>query len=146
MRPTLAVLALTPLLAIAAPAVPARAQAPAPAAPAAPDTFNLRTAGELARICAREAGAAGGALDLGFCYGYTQGAVDYHRAITPANANPLWCAPTPPPSFDTLRGRYVAWVNENPANASMRALDSVFMFLRTSFPCPTPPAAPARRR
>ncbi len=139
MRLPLAALALAPLLAAAA-VLPARAQAPATS------TFELRTAGELARICARETSEPGGGTDQGFCYGYTQGAVDYHRAITPANASPLYCAPTPPPSYDTLRGRYVAWVNADPAHASMRALDSVFMFLRASFPCPTPPAAPARRR
>ncbi len=137
MRLPLAALALAPLLAAAPPVL---AQAPAAT------TFELRTAAELARICASETSAPGGGIDQGFCYGYTQGAVDYHRAITPANARPLWCAPSPPPSFDTLRGRYIAWVNADPANASMRALDSVFAFLRASFPCPTPPAAPARRR
>lgn len=120
----------------AALALPAAAQAP---------LFEVRTAADLARLCSPAGQGTAAATDLGFCYGYGAGALDYHRAITPANARNLFCPPQPAPSFDEMRGRYVTWVNAAPANATMRAVDSVFMFLRSAYPCPTTPAAPARR-
>lgn len=108
---------------------------------------NLRNAGELARICAAEAKTiVSQYYEYGYCFGFATGALNYHRAITPPNAPALYCAPDPPPSFETLRGQYVGWVNSSPANQSMRAVDSIFAFLRATFPCPTPPPAPARRR
>ena len=107
---------------------------------------NIRDAGELARICAAEANTITAQYyEYGYCFGFASGALNYHRAITPPNAPPLYCAPDPPPSFEQLRGQYVLWVNSAPANQSMRAVDSIFAFLRAAFPCPTPPAQPRRR-
>lgn len=134
MRLALAALAAGVML-----AAPARAQGDAPV------VFNLRSAADLARVCSADPARPAGAGEVGFCHGYGAGAVDYHRAITPAGAPPLFCAPSPAPSFEAMRGRYVAWVNAEPARGSMRAIDSVFVFLRDSFPCPTPPAATRRR-
>jgi hypothetical protein len=128
--------------------LPAASQtAPPPqASQPARETGELRSAAELARICAAEANSpVGQYYEYGYCFGYTTGALHYNRAITPANAPPIFCAPSPTPSFETMRGKYVAWVNAAPENGSMRAIESVFAFLRTEYPCPTPPA-PARRR
>jgi hypothetical protein len=116
----------------------------APALAQAPASFEVRTAADLARLCSTTGSGAGPAMDLGFCYGYGAGALDYHRAITPGRAQPMFCAPSPAPSFDEVRGRYVTWVNAAPANGSMRAVDSVFAFMRATFPCPA--AAPTARR
>jgi hypothetical protein len=114
-----------------------------PALAQAPAQFEVRTAADLARVCGATGSGAAAAMDLGFCYGYGAGALDFHRAITPVAARPMFCAPNPAPSFDEMRGRYVTWVNAAPANASLRAVDSVFTFLRATFPCP---AAPTARR
>lgn len=128
--------------------LPAAAQTP-PAAQSGGETVraaNLRDASELARICAAEANTITAQYyEYGYCFGFATGALNYHRAITPANAPPLYCAPNPPPSFEQLRGQYVTWVNRSPANGSMRAVDSIFAFLRDSFPCPTPPPTTRRR-
>jgi hypothetical protein len=132
-------LATTAALLGAALALPALAPAAAQPAP----MFEVRTAADLARLCAPAGTGAAAATDLGFCYGYGAGALDYHRAITPASARALFCTPQPAPSFDELRGRYVAWVNAAPANAAMRAVDSIFMFLGATYPCP--PATTTRR-
>jgi hypothetical protein len=142
MRTLIAAGLLSPALAAAALAQAAPPQATQPAQ----QIGELRTAGELARICAAEANSVTTQYyEYGYCFGYTKGAIHYNRAITPPNAPPLFCAPSPPPSFETMRGRFVAWVNAAPEHGAMRAVDSVFAFLRSEYPCPTPPA-PARRR
>lgn len=143
-----AVLGASSALALAPPLSAQTSPPPAPAQESA-RTADIRNAGELARICAAEANTATAQYyEYGYCFGFASGALGYHRAITPANAPPLFCAPDPPPSFETLRGQYVGWVNSAAANQSMRAVDSVFAFLRATYPCPTPPPAraPARRR
>jgi hypothetical protein len=118
---------------------------PAAAQDTAP-VFRLRTAAELARICAADANSTQTPYyDYGFCYGYSAGALDYHRAITPPNSAPLFCAPSPPPSFETMRGRYVSWVSQDPANGGLPVMESIFTFLRTTFPCPPEPPRGRRR-
>lgn len=144
MRALIAASLLGPLLAI-----PALAQAPAPPQTTQPaaQTAELRTAAELARICAADANTINTQYyEYGYCFGFTSGALQYHQATTAPNAPKLYCAPTPPPSFEVLRGRYVAWVNASAANGAMRPVESIFAFLRAEFPCPTPPPPRTRRR
>ncbi len=143
MRPLIAIGLVGPMLAF-----PALAQTPPPqATQPAEQVGELRTAAELARICAADANTVVSQYyEYGYCFGFASGALEYNRSVTPANAPKLFCAPDPPPSFETMRGRYVAWVNASAANGAMRAVDSVFAFLRAEFPCPTPPPPPARRR
>lgn len=144
MRHVIAAALLGAAVALPAALMPAAAQNAAPDAPA---VAHLRTTADLARICAADPSTGQSAhADYGFCYGYGVGALDYHRAVTPANAPPLFCAPSPPPSFESVRGHFVAWVNADPARGAMRPVDGIFAFLRAEFPCPTPPPAPARRR
>lgn len=131
--------------ALAALAAGVIAASPALAQGDAAPAFTLRTAADLVRVCSADPARPQGAGEVGFCHGYGAGAVDYHRAITPAGAAPLFCAPSPAPSFEAMRARYVAWVNADAARGSLRAIDSVFVFLRDTFPCPAQPAT-ARRR
>jgi hypothetical protein len=143
MRALIAAGIVYPVLALAA---LAQTAPPPQAGQPAREAGELRSAAELARICAAESNTAVGQYyEYGYCFGYTTGALHYNRAITPANAPPIFCAPSPAPTFEAMRGKYVAWVNAAPENGSMRAIESVFAFLRTEYPCPTPPA-PARRR
>jgi hypothetical protein len=102
----------------------------------APGRFLLRTLGNLVEIC-RVGSARPHYLEaVGYCNGYGRSALDYHRAIVPPDAPPLFCAPagTEP---GTLRARFVAWADANPVRLSGPAVEGVFAFLAASFPCPT---------
>jgi hypothetical protein len=73
---------------------------------------------------------------LGWCHGYARGALDHHRAASPANAAPLFCAPTPSPSSDEVRQRFIAWGKANAPRAAGPAVEGVVRLLIDSFPCP----------
>lgn len=100
------------------------------------ESFNVRTTGDLVRLCGTQPSDPDYAEAIGWCYGYGRGALDYHRASTPASAPPLFCGPsqTPPPS-EVLR-MFLAWGNANPARAAMPAVEGVFQFLVDTYPCP----------
>jgi hypothetical protein len=100
------------------------------------DTFDVRTVGDLARLCSTPTSDPQYLEALGWCHGYGRGALDYHRASTPAGSAPLFCAPaTPPGSAETLR-RFLAWANGTPGRMTMPAVEGVFRFLADTFPCP----------
>ncbi|MCU0983485.1 MAG: hypothetical protein MUC89_00895 [Acetobacteraceae bacterium] len=100
------------------------------------DSFNVRTTGDLIRLCATPGDDPQYLEALGWCHGYGRGALDYHRAAAPANAAPLFCAPNPSPSWEEVRRRFIAWGNANAQVAGSPAVEGVFRFLLDTFPCP----------
>lgn len=105
-------------------------------APLDPGRFQVRTLADLVEICRVGSNSPHDLEAIGYCNGYGRGALDYHRAIVPPNAPPLFCAPagTEP---GKMRARFVAWADANPARLSGPAVDGVFAFLAATFPCPT---------
>lgn len=101
-----------------------------------PGRFEVKTLADLVEIC-RVGSANPHYLEaVGYCNGYGRGALDYHRAIVPPNAPPLFCAP-PGTEPGTARARFVAWADANPARLAGPAVEGVFAFLAATFPCPT---------
>lgn len=100
------------------------------------ENFNVRTTGDLVRLCATATNDPQYLEALGWCHGYGRGALDYHRAAAPANAAPLFCPPTPTPGWDDVRRRFVTWGNANMPLAGTPAVEGVFRFLIDAFPCP----------
>jgi len=101
-----------------------------------PESCTIRTTGDLVRLCTTPATDPQHAEALGWCHGYGRGALDYHRAATPANAAPLFCVPAPSPLPSEVLRRFVAWGNANPAAMSAHAVEGVFRFLFAPYPCP----------
>jgi len=100
------------------------------------ESFNVRTTGDLVRLCATQPSDPQYLEALGWCHGYGRGALDYHRAASPARAEPLFCPPPQPPAWTEVHGRFLAWGNANPGRMSAPAVEGVFLFLIDTFPCP----------
>jgi hypothetical protein len=124
-------------LAIAAACAAILVAAPATAQPRlTSDTFDVRTTGDLVRLCSTPTSDPQYLEALGWCHGYGRGALDYHRASTPAGASPLFCPPATPPTWaETLR-RFLAWANGGPGRMNTPAVEGVFRFLIDTYPCP----------
>lgn len=103
--------------------------------PLDPARFQVRSLGDLVELCRVGPDNPHYLEAIGYCHGYGRGALDYHRAIVPANAPPLFCAP-PGVEPATLRSRFVAWAEAQPARLSGPAVEGVFAFLAATFPCP----------
>jgi hypothetical protein len=100
------------------------------------ESFDVKTTGDLVRLCRTPTTDPQFLEALGWCHGYGRGALDYHRASTPANAAPLFCAPTPAPGWEETLRRFFAWADSNPTRMSLPAVEGVFRFLIDTFPCP----------
>jgi len=100
------------------------------------ESFNIRTTGDLARLCSTPATDPQHTEAMGWCHGYGRGALDYHRAATPANAAPLFCVPAPSPLPSDVLRRFLAWSNANPNAMATPAVEGVFRFLIATYPCP----------
>lgn len=119
----------------------ASAQTGAPAAPPAP----LTTA-TLANLCASPGGE--GDLDraVGFCRGFIIGAGQYHNEITrPGGRASIFCLPNPAPTIEAAQASFVAWAAAHPDRGAERAVDGLLRWAAATYPCPAPPARPARR-
>jgi len=114
-------------IAVAAMALPAVAEVTR-------QSFDIRTAGDLATLCATPATDPNHDAAIGFCFGFGRGAAEYHREITPPNAPRLACVPSPVP--DDVRERFIAWAKADPRNAAQRPVEGMFRFLSVTFPCP----------
>jgi len=95
--------------------------------------LRVRTARDLAALCAAPPNTAGADAKINFCHGFAQGAVDV-RMRMPADKKPF-CFPTPAPKRSATMNEFVGWVRSMPANGDMPALDGLFKFLGDRFPC-----------
>ncbi|MCB4824800.1 Rap1a/Tai family immunity protein [Roseicella aerolata] len=120
------------LTAMAGMPVPSAAQAPARGV----------TAGTLAEACALEARDLTSATAAGYCRGFMAGAGQYHREIS-MDRPPIFCLPTPSPTFEAAQASFVAWMRANPQFASEQAVDGLMRWAAATYPCP---AASAGRR
>lgn len=99
-------------------------------------SFEPATAGEFAALCNTPATDANYASAIAFCRGMARGAWEYHREVTPARAPRIVCLPSPTPSDDDLRARFLTWTKADARNAAQRPVEGMFRFLSTTFPCP----------
>ncbi|MCB1705800.1 MAG: hypothetical protein KDI17_13110 [Halioglobus sp.] len=111
------------------------AQASAAGGDPAPQDIRLGSAGALVDICTVEPTHDDYAASLGFCYGFFEGAVRYHQAVSGAGVNRhLVCAPE-----DTTRQQgvevFIDYIQENPQYASEASVDAVFRALGARWPC-----------
>ena len=115
-----AVLAVLMAIAVAGAAFPAAAQR----------VFSVRTAGDLAALCAGEPGGRERAAAENFCDGFAQGVVslelDHGRAF---------CIPRNAPSRRQTMQEFVTWARDKPSRLDAPAARSVVEFFRERFPC-----------
>lgn len=100
------------------------------------ENFNVRTTGDLVRLCATATNDPQYLEALGWCHGYGRGALDYHRASTPTGATPLFCPPQTPPTWPETLRRFLTWANGAPGRMNTPSVEGVFRFLVDTYPCP----------
>ena len=99
------------------------------------EDIKLNSAGALVDICTVEPTNEHYPAALGFCYGFFEGAIRYHQAISGANANRhLVCAPE---GTTRLQGveEFVSFMAENPQYESEASIDAVIRALMARWPC-----------
>lgn len=99
-----------------------------------PDHYALRTAGDLARVCAAAAADTDASTASALCHGFLAGAYGYFLAVTPA-ADRFVCPPDPAPSRSKVGTDFAAWLKARPQLAGGNAVDVLFRFAAEAYPC-----------
>jgi Rap1a immunity proteins len=106
-------------------ALPAQAQRSA--------SFQARTAGDLADLCAANPKEPLGDAKINFCHGFAQGAITVEQRHS--EGKKPFCFPSSPPSRAATMGEFVNWVRALPEHKTPSAVDGFFQFLGERFPC-----------
>ncbi len=107
-----------------------------PAALAAPDaSIEIRSAGDLADLCAAPLTDPTGPERQNFCHGYAQGALTMELKREASLGKKLICIPNPAPTREATMGEFVKWVRAIPKNQKLPPTDGLFTFLSQRFPC-----------
>ena len=106
--------------------------------------FHGARTGELAQLCSATAKDVPEAVSIAYCQGFFIAAGQYHQEMTAENGaqRPIFCLPTPSPTFDEARMSFVAWVRANPQYSTDRSIDGLLRFAAESYPCPAQPPSP----
>jgi hypothetical protein len=101
------------------------------------DDIKLSSAANLVDICTVDKTNEAYPATLGFCYGFFEGAIRYHEAISGAdNARELVCAPEGTTRLEAV-DVFVSFMRENPQYASEGTIDAIFRALMARWPCAT---------
>ena len=98
------------------------------------NSFQLRDAGDLVRICSVGPDDPTHANAAGFCHGVLVGAFRYYESAVKA-PNRFVCAPTPTPTRAKVMADFVAWAGKNPAYMNESPTDGLFRYLAEAYPC-----------
>ena len=98
--------------------------------------FQIRTTGDLVRLCETAPSDPTGIAALHFCHGFAVGAYQYHQIATAAEGKRrLVCAPNPPPTRNEAIAAFVAWSKQNPNQMNTPPVEGIFRFLAQRYPC-----------
>jgi hypothetical protein len=106
----------------------------ASASVSAQDHYGLRSAADLARLCATPSSASDHVSAVSFCHGVLAGAYGYFLSATPA-ADRFVCQPDPAPTRSQVASRFVAWLQARPQYNNDGAIDALFRFAAEAYPC-----------
>ncbi len=100
------------------------------------DDFLVHTTQDLVKLCTASESDPLYQAAIGFCHGYAVGSYHYYQATTSSGEQTGFvCFPQPPPTRVETLQMFLAWTKENPQSMNDRAVDSIFHFLGTKFPC-----------
>ena len=99
---------------------------------AQPISLHVRTAGDLAELCAAPLNSPGADAKLNYCDGFAQGAVDVD--MEHATDKKPFCFP-PGTSRRATMVQFSEWVRALPAHRSLPATGGLFQFLGERYPC-----------
>lgn len=92
--------------------------------------LHVRSAGDLAELCAANPREPGGDARINYCHGFAQGVVD----VELMHGKPF-CFPQPVPTRTATLRAFVAWVRESSEHARMNPVNGLMRFLGERYPC-----------
>jgi len=104
------------------------------AAAADSNTFQLRDASDLVRICSVTPEDPQYGNMIGFCHGILVGAFRYYESAV-TSTHRFVCAPTPTPTRAKVMNDFVAWAGTHADYMKDPPVDTLFRYLAEAYPC-----------
>lgn len=99
------------------------------------EDIKLNSAGALVDICTVEPTNGDYSAAQGFCYGFFEGAIRYHQAMSGPDTNKkLVCEPAGTTRLQGVEA-FVSYMRENPQYESEASIDAVIRALMARWPC-----------
>lgn len=107
-----------------------------PAGAVTSDNFLVRSTSDYVALCETGQRDANYVAAIHFCQGFANGAWQYYLAVARNDPSSRFvCVSDPAPSRDQVIAAYLTWVRANPAQMSEPAVESIFRYLGTTYPC-----------
>jgi hypothetical protein len=107
------------------------------------DNFLVRSTADFVALCETAPSDANYVAAIHFCQGFANGAYQYYLAVARHSPAARYvCVTDPAPTRDQVMANYLAWVRANPAAMSEPAVESIFRYLGTTYPCSAEQRAP----
>lgn len=101
-----------------------------------PENFHIRSAADLAALCRVASDDPYAQQAVHFCHGYVAGAYHYYLKSTGGSAGSGFvCVPDPAPSRNDAIAAFVAWLDAHPAQQNEDAVDALFFWAASQYPC-----------
>lgn len=98
--------------------------------------FPPKTVRQLVDICTDGKDDPMMTAAVNYCHGFAEGAVIVETAHeAQRGGRKLFCLPKPPPASDAELSSFVAWANAEPSRMDQPAVDGMFLYLATKYPC-----------
>ncbi len=103
----------------------------------------IRTTADLVALCETQPNQDNYVAAIHFCEGFASGAYQYYLALAQNSPSARYvCPPEPPPSRDQAIAGFVAWARADGNAMSQPAVDSLFRYLGSTYPCSDAQRAP----
>ena len=103
------------------------------------DNFLVRNTQDFVELCTAPETDPLHTAAMAFCHGYGLGAFHYYRASTEGpRGKPFICLPQPAPSRAEGLQMFLAWVRGHPQYMSDPAVDTIFRWMASKWPCQKP--------
>jgi hypothetical protein len=102
------------------------------------EDIKLKSAGNLVDICTLDPTNEAYPATLGFCYGFFEGAIRYHEAISGATSvRELVCVPEGTTRKQAVEV-FISFMREHPQYQAEGSIDAIFRALMARWPCAAP--------
>jgi hypothetical protein len=105
-----------------------------PAFAAGPPHFQVRDTADYVKLCSTPASDEVYTSAIAFCHGFGVGAYRYYLEST-GPADRFVCPPDPAPKRSEVIAAYVDWVKTRSDLMKKPAVDTMFMYLSSAYPC-----------
>lgn len=99
------------------------------------EDFKLHSAGDLVDVCTLEPGHEHFTAAIAFCYGFFEGAIHYHEALSGTKYHAdLVCDPAETTRLEAVEV-YVDYMEANTQYSDEAPIDAIFRALMAKWPC-----------